>query len=178
MRRLTERGGRGELVAGCRRLIRDWEPGAAALVLAAPLGFQGPGCGEDEECAAAGRQFLDALQRETPLWRVSAEAPPPLDRDVAGLRFLIHQSRFHIGDVLWLTPLLRSLHRIFRRPAITVVGASGRRNGAGGQSHLSELLVYHPRAGEDGDDGCSRLSPADPSTPRSSAGLGAPRAAG
>src|ERR1700733_11291782 len=29
--RLTERGGRGELAAGLRRILRDWEPGASAL---------------------------------------------------------------------------------------------------------------------------------------------------
>jgi ADP-heptose:LPS heptosyltransferase len=148
--RLTERGGRGVLAAGCRRLLRDWEPGAAALVLARSLGFEGPGCGDDEECAAAGRQFLAALCRETPLWRVAPEAPPPLDRDAAGLRFLIHQARFHIGDALWLTPLLRALHQIFRRPVITLVGPPVAATVLAGNPHLSELLVHHPRDGEEG----------------------------
>jgi ADP-heptose:LPS heptosyltransferase len=148
--RLTEPGGRGVLAAGLRRLIRDWEPGAAALVLAPPLGFQGPGCGDDEECAAAGQQFLAALRRETPLWRVAPGAPPPLDRDSEGLRFLIHQARFHIGDVLWLTPLLRALHQSFRRPVITLVGPPVAATVLADNPHLSELFVHHPRDGEEG----------------------------
>ena len=148
--RLTQRSGRGELAAGCRRLVRGWEPGASALVLAAPLGVQGPGCGENEECAAAGRQFLAALHRESPLWRVAPNAQPPLDRDVAGLQILIHQARFHIGDVLWLTPLLRALHQVFRRPAVTLVGPPVAATVLAGNPHLAELLVYHPRDGEAG----------------------------
>jgi ADP-heptose:LPS heptosyltransferase len=148
--RLTERGGRGELAAGLRRIIRDWEPGASALVLAAPLGFHGPGCGDNDDCAAAGRQFLDALRHETPLWRVAPDAPPPLARDASGLRFLIHQARFHIGDVLWLTPLLRALHQLFRRPIITVVGPPVAAAVLAGNPHLAELLVHHPRDGDEG----------------------------
>jgi ADP-heptose:LPS heptosyltransferase len=147
--RLTERGGRGELAAGCRRLIHGWEPGAAALVLARPFGFQSPGCGENEECAAASRQFLAALHRETPLWRVAPDAPPPA-RDAEGLRFLIHQARFHIGDVLWLTPLLRALHQLFRRPVVTLVGPPVAATVLAGNPHLAELLVHHPRDGEEG----------------------------
>jgi ADP-heptose:LPS heptosyltransferase len=150
VRRLTERGGRGVLAAGCRRLIRDWAPGAAALVLARPLGFQGPGCGEDGDCMAAGRRFLAALGRETPLWRVAPGAPPPLDREASGHRFLIHQARFHIGDVLWLTPLLRALHQIFRQPWITLVGPPVAATVLAGNPHLAELLVYHSRDGEEG----------------------------
>jgi ADP-heptose:LPS heptosyltransferase len=165
--RLTERGGRGELAAGCRRLIRGWEPGAAALVLAPPagwrragigahvhmmpFGFQSPGCGENEDCAAASQQFLAALRRETPLWRAAPNAPPPLARDAAGLRFLIHQARFHIGDVLWLTPLLRALHQIFRRPVITLVGPPAAATVLAGNPYLSELVVHHPYDGENGE---------------------------
>jgi ADP-heptose:LPS heptosyltransferase len=165
--RLTERGGRGELAAGCRRLIHGWEPGAAALVLAPPAGwrrvkvgaasiqvapfdFHSPGCGEGEDCVAAGQQFLAALRRETPLWRVALGAPPPLARDAPGLRFLIHQARFHIGDVLWLTPLLRALHHLFRQPVVTLVGPPVAVTVLAGNPHFSELVVYHPRDGESG----------------------------
>jgi ADP-heptose:LPS heptosyltransferase len=161
--RLTERGGRGVLAAALRRLIRDWEPGAAALVLAPPsgwrrvaigepvlsmpFGFQSPGCGGNEDCKRAAQELLAALCRETPLWRVAPGAPPPLDRDAQGLRFLIHQARFHIGDVLWLTPLLRALHQIFHRPVITLVGPPAAATVLAGNPHLSELVDYHPRDG-------------------------------
>ncbi len=164
--RLTEHGGRDVLAAGCRRLIRSWEPGAAALVLAPPagwrriavgapvhtlpFGFHGSGCGDNEVCAAAGKEFLAALCRETPLWRVANGAPPPLSRDMPGLRFLIHQARFHIGDVLWLTPLLRALHQLFRRPVITLVGPPVAATVLAGNPHLAELIPYDLHDGEEG----------------------------
>lgn len=148
--RLTEHGGRGALAAGLRRAVLGWRPGAAALALAAPLGFRGPGCGGLPDCAAAGESFLAALYRETPLWRVAAGAPPPLSRDAAGVRILIHQARFHIGDTLWLTPLLRALHALFHRPRITLVGPPVAATVLAGNPHLEELLAYHPRDGEEG----------------------------
>jgi ADP-heptose:LPS heptosyltransferase len=148
--RLTEHGGRGALAAGLRRAVLGWRPGTAALALAAPLGFRGPGCGGDPDCAAAGESFLAALHRETPLWQIAAGAPPPLPRDAAGVRILIHQARFHIGDTLWLTPLLRALHTVFHRPRITLVGPPVAATVLAGNPHLEELLGYHPRDGEEG----------------------------
>ncbi|HEX4964116.1 MAG TPA: glycosyltransferase family 9 protein [Thermoanaerobaculia bacterium] len=166
--RLTERGGRGALAAGLRQVVRGWEPGAAALVLAPPagwrrvatraeppihampFGFHSPGC-ESDDCAEAGKQFLAALHRETPLWRENEGAPPPLPRDVPGLRFLIHQARFHIGDVLWLTPLLRSLHALFSRPRVTLVGPPVAATVLAGNPYLDELLLYQPGTHEEED---------------------------
>jgi ADP-heptose:LPS heptosyltransferase len=159
--RWGERGGRGTLAAGLRRLAREGEPGAAVLVLApprgwrrvaagagalhtAPLDFRTPG--ED----AAGTQFLAALDRETPLWRVAAGAPPPLDRRTAGHRFLIHQARFHVGDTLWLTPLLRALHALFRRPRVTLVAPPVAATVLAGNPHLDELVPCLPLDGEAG----------------------------
>ena len=69
---------------------------------------------------------------------------------MTSLRFLIHQARFHIGDVLWMTPLLRSLHQLFRRPAITLVGPPVAATVLANNPHLAELIVYHPRDGEEG----------------------------
>jgi ADP-heptose:LPS heptosyltransferase len=157
--RWGERGGRGTLAAGLRRLVRGRETGAAALVLApphgwrrvvggafytAPLDFRTPGDG------AAGARFLAALDRETPLWRVVAGAPPPLDRQVSGHRFLIHQARFHLGDTLWLTPLLRALHAHFPRPHITLVAPPAAATVLAGNPHVDEIVAYHPREGDEG----------------------------
>ncbi len=158
--RWGEGGGRGTLAAGLRGLIRGWTPGAAALVLApphgwrrvaagaafhtAPLDFRTPG--ED----AAGAPFLAALERETPLWRVAPGAPPPLDRNVAGHRFLIHQARFHVGDTLWLTPLLRALHALFPGSHVTVVAPPLAAAVLAGNPYLGELVAYLPREGEAG----------------------------
>ncbi len=157
--RWGEGGGRGALAAGLRRLARAWTPGAAALVLApphgwrraavgalhiAPLDFRSPG---DE---VAGARFLTALERETPLWRVAAGAPPPLGRQTADHRFLLHQARFHVGDTLWLTPLLRALHALFPRPHVTLVAPPVAATVLAGNPHLDELIAYLPREGEAG----------------------------
>jgi ADP-heptose:LPS heptosyltransferase len=123
----------------------------AGLALEAPLGFRGPGCGGLAGCKEAGESFLAALYRETPLWRVAEGAPPPLPRDAAGVRILIHQARFHIGDTLWLTPLLRALHTVFRRPRITLVGPPVAATVLAGNPHLEELVGYLPRDGEEGE---------------------------
>lgn len=90
-----------------------------------------------------------AEHHETPLWRVADGAPPPLSRR-AGHRFLIHQARFHIGDTLWLTPLLRALHSLFPHPRVTLVGPPVAATVLAGNPHLGELLPYHPREGEEG----------------------------
>jgi ADP-heptose:LPS heptosyltransferase len=170
--RLASRGGRGMLAAGLRRLAG--RRAAATVVLAppagwrradpavlgggsgagtawsAPLGFQTPGCRGDAGCAAAGAGFLAALFDEMPLWRAAAGAPPPLSRRVAGHRFLIHQARFHIGDTLWITPLLRLIHDLFRRPRVTLVGPPVAAEVLAGNPHLGELLCHHPADGEAG----------------------------
>ncbi|HEY0554129.1 MAG TPA: hypothetical protein VGG20_07655, partial [Thermoanaerobaculia bacterium] len=162
--RLAGRSGAGELAADLRCLARLGEPGAASLVLAPPAGwqrvaagplhtapfdFQSPGCDGARGTAAADR-FLAALHCEAPLWRVADGAPPPLPRRAAGQRFLIHQARFHIGDTLWLTPLLRALHAHFLRPHITLVGPPVAATVLAGNPHLDELIPYHPREGEEG----------------------------
>lgn len=162
--RLAGRGGRGELAADFRRLARRSEPGTPALVLAppagwrrvgagpvhsAPLGFRTPGC-DIPECAAAAERFLAALARETPLWRLADDAPPPLPPRAAGHRFLIHQSSFHSGDSLWLTPLLRALHTLFFHPRITVVAPPVAARVLAGNPYLAELVPYDPREGEAG----------------------------
>ncbi|HXO42589.1 MAG TPA: glycosyltransferase family 9 protein [Thermoanaerobaculia bacterium] len=173
--RLASRGGRGMLAAGLRRLAgRQGRPAAATVVLApparwrrvnpadvgwgagtgaawpVPLGFQGPGCRGDAGCAAAGAGFLAALFDELPLWRAAAGAPPPLSRRVAGHRFLIHQARFHVGDTLWITPLLRRIHDLYRRPQVTLVGPPVAAELLAGNPHLGELLCHHPADGEAG----------------------------
>ncbi len=175
--RLASRGGRGMLAAGLRRLAGRLGRAAAAtaVVLAppagwrratpavvgsgragagaawpVPFGFQGPGCRGEAGCAAAGAGFLAALFDELPLWRAAAGAPPPLSRRVAGHRFLIHQARFHVGDTLWITPLLRRIHELFRRPQVTLVGPPVAAELLAGNPHLGELLCHHPADGEAG----------------------------
>jgi ADP-heptose:LPS heptosyltransferase len=171
--RLGSRGGRGMLAAG----LRQWagrRPAAATVVLApppgwrraslaalgdgggaggvwpVPLGWQAPGCRGEAGCAAAGTGFLAALFDELPLWRATAGAPPPLSRRVAGHRFLLHQARFHVGDTLWITPLLRRIHELFPRPHVTLVGPPVAAELLAGNPHLDELLCHDPADGEAG----------------------------
>ncbi len=177
--RLASRGGRGMLAAGLRRLAgRRGRAATAAVVLAPPagwrranpaaagsggagagaawpvrFGFQAPGCSGDAACAAAGAGFLAALFDELPLWRSAPGAPPPLSRRVAGHRFLVHQARFHVGDTLWITPLLRRIHELYRRPQVTLVGPPVAAELLAGNPHLAELLCHHPADGEAGRRG-------------------------
>lgn len=124
--------------------------GGPGTVWTVPLGFQTPGCRGEAGCAAAGAGFLAALFDELPLWRAAAGAPPPLSRRVAGHRFLIHQARFHVGDTLWITPLLRLIHDLFRQPRVTLVGPPVAAEVLAGNPHLGELLCHHPADGEAG----------------------------
>lgn len=173
--RLASRGGRGMLAAGLRRLVGQRGRATATVVLAppagcrqahpamvgnggaeagaawpVPLGFQAPGCRGEAGCAAAGAGFLAALFDELPLWRAAAGAPPPLSRRVAGHRFLVHQARFHVGDTLWITPLLRRIHALYRRPQVTLVGPPVAAELLAGNPHLAELICHHPADGEAG----------------------------
>jgi ADP-heptose:LPS heptosyltransferase len=121
-----------------------WRRVAAGTLHTAPLDFRAPG---DD---AAGARFLAALERETPLWRVVAGAPPPLDPTIASHRFLILQARFHVGDTLWLTPLLRALHALFRRPRVAMVAPPAAATVLAGNPYLDELMAWLPREGEAG----------------------------
>ncbi|HVT16911.1 MAG TPA: glycosyltransferase family 9 protein [Thermoanaerobaculia bacterium] len=167
--RLDAGGGRGALAAGLRRLAGERDPRAAAVVLAppagrrqtrivlpgggaawsAPLGFRTAGCRGCSRCGAASASFLAAVCRESPLWRTAGSAPPPLSRRLAGRRFLVHQARFHIGDTLWLTPLLRALHANYLRPRVTLVVPPAAAILLAGNPHVSDLLCYEPRDGEE-----------------------------
>lgn len=169
--RLDDGGGRGALAAGLRRLAGERDPRAAAVILAppagwrqrrivlpgggaawsAPLGFRTAGCHGGSRCdflAGASARFLAAVCRETPLWRTAGGAPP-LSRRLAGRRFLVHQARFHIGDTLWLTPLLRALHAHYNRPRVTLVVPPAAAVLLAGNPHVSDLLCYEPRDGEE-----------------------------
>jgi ADP-heptose:LPS heptosyltransferase len=163
LRRLAGRRGRAAAAAatatvvlappaGWRRAnpaVVGWGRGAGAgAAWPVPLGFHGPGCRGEAGCAAAGAGFLAALFDELPLWRAAAAAPPPLSRRVAGHRFLVHQARFHVGDTLWITPLLRRIHELFRRPQVTLVGPPVAAEVLAGNPHLAELLCHHPADGE------------------------------
>lgn len=62
--------------------------------------------------------------------------------------FLVHQSRFRLGDSLWLSPLLRNIRRFFPSAKITVVGSAPTSRALGTNPHVDELVIYDPSAGE------------------------------
>ena len=62
-------------------------------------------------------------------------------------RFLVHQARFHVGDTLWLTPLLRALHRFFPGARVTVVAPPVARELFAGNPHVQEVVPYRPTPG-------------------------------
>jgi len=71
----------------------------------------------------------------------ASSLPPPR-------RVLVHQSRFRVGDALWLTPLLRHLRRAFPAVEVTVVCGPLGAPVLSRNPHVSELLVWDPAGGE------------------------------
>lgn len=63
-------------------------------------------------------------------------------------RVLVHQSRFHVGDALWLTPLLRNVRRAFPAAEVTVVAGPLAEPVLARSPHVSELIVWDPKGGD------------------------------
>lgn len=79
-----------------------------------------------------------------PRWIVAEGARPPSPPR----RVLVHQSRFRVGDALWLTPLLRAVRRAFPEARMTVVAGPLAEPVLARCPHVSELLVWDPAGGE------------------------------
>ena len=84
-----------------------------------------------------------------PRWLVADGAPPSLPTVPPPRRVLVHQSRFRVGDALWLTPLLRHLRRAFPAAEVTVVCGPLGRPVFSRNPHVYELLVWDPAGGEE-----------------------------
>ncbi len=67
-------------------------------------------------------------------------------------RFLVHQARFHVGDTLWLTPLLRAVHRFFPDARTTVVGPPVARELFAGNPHVQEIVAYVSSPGREREE--------------------------
>lgn len=106
-------------------------------------GFAACGRGETA-CAAAADRFHAALAAASPRWLKAPGAPATEPR-----RLLIHQSRFRVGDTLWLTPLLRAVRRRFPAAAVTVVAGPLARQVLARNPHIAELVVWDPAGGEE-----------------------------
>jgi ADP-heptose:LPS heptosyltransferase len=78
-----------------------------------------------------------------PRWAVLPGSGPP----AAPRRVLIHQSRFRVGDAMWLTPLLRAVRRAFPEVEVTVVASPLAVPVLARNPHVSEVAVWDPRRG-------------------------------
>jgi ADP-heptose:LPS heptosyltransferase len=63
-------------------------------------------------------------------------------------RVLVHQSRFHVGDALWLTPLLRNVRRAFPAAEVTVVAGPLAAPVFSRSPYVSDLVVWDPAGGD------------------------------
>lgn len=113
-----------------------------ALAGAAPVGFRLP-YPESPASRRASDAFFAATAAASPRWLLPAGGtPPPFTRRRP--RLLVHQSRFHVGDALWLVPLLRAVRRQFRNVQITVAGSTVVDRVLAGRPYLDELWVFEP----------------------------------
>ncbi|MEM7349895.1 MAG: glycosyltransferase family 9 protein [Acidobacteriota bacterium] len=93
--------------------------------------------------------FQRALAAASPRWVVRPGTPDRIRLDSVAPRLLIHQARFHIGDTLWLTPLLRGVHRRFPEARTTLVGPPVAAEILAGNPHVAEIVPYSPKISED-----------------------------
>ena len=68
------------------------------------------------------REFQRRVEAESPHWRTASSACWPAAPPAAGATWLVHQARFHLGDGLWLLPLLHAVRRRYRPGRVLVVG--------------------------------------------------------
>jgi len=100
---------------------------------------------ESSAAAGASQRFFRRLCQEAPRW---LGGPYPVAQPAAPRRFLVHQSRFRVGNALWLTPLLRSIARQFPTSQITVVGSGVSAKALEHNRSIAEFLEYSPEGGQ------------------------------
>lgn len=116
-------------------------PGVA-LAGTAPLDFRLP-FPESPASRRASDAFFEATAAASPRWLLPPGGPPP-PFTRRRPRVLVHQSRFHVGDALWLVPLLRALRRRLPNVRITVAGSAVVDRVLAGRPYLDELWVFDP----------------------------------
>jgi ADP-heptose:LPS heptosyltransferase len=116
-------------------------PGVA-LAGTAPLDFRLP-YPESPASRRASDAFFEATAAASPRWLPPPGGPPPPFTRPRP-RVLVHQSRFHVGDALWLIPLLRALRRHLPDVRITVAGSGLVDRVLAGRPYLDELWIFDP----------------------------------
>jgi len=136
-------------------LLGRWASGERVLLGASPawrallgtgrqplieLPFDGhPNRGLSPEGWRAAGAFQRAAAAASPLWLVDArdQQPPARPKDI-----LIYQERFHIGDTLWLTPLLRAIARLLPGARTCIVTRQACAQLLSGNPHVDEVVSY------------------------------------
>ena len=126
------------LVAGHREILE---------LDAQRLDFAGAGRPSNGRAAVAGDRFFAAVSDASPRWRRAADAGETVRLPEAP-SVLIHQARFHLGDTLWLTPLLRGLRSLAPEARVTVLGPSVARRALAGHPDVDAVWVHSPASGE------------------------------
>ncbi|NKC10702.1 MAG: hypothetical protein GKR94_00405 [Gammaproteobacteria bacterium] len=87
--------------------------------------------------------FFAASQHER-WWTVNADTGwPPAGHP----RILVHQSRFRVGNTLWITPVLRELRRLWPQAHVTVAGSRVTARVLQPTALADAFLVFDPDAG-------------------------------
>jgi ADP-heptose:LPS heptosyltransferase len=89
------------------------------------------------DAASATAAFLAAATAASPTWVTAPPSPTAAGRL---RRVLVYQARSHLGDALWLTPLLRALAEAVPGIEITVLAAPGALPALATNRRLAELL--------------------------------------
>jgi heptosyltransferase III len=99
--------------------------------------------------AAAAGAFFVALQEASPRWvtRPLTEPAAASGRAATLSRVLVYQARSHLGDALWLTPLLRELHERWPDAEVSVLATAAALPALAGNPHVGELLTLPPETG-------------------------------
>lgn len=146
-------GPEGAAGAACLLLGPDpgWEnlaagvPGLRRCDLGPEFRWRLPAAGD---ATRAADDFFAALQRSSPRWLSAVPGPPPLASTAGAARrapsFLLHQGRSHLGDMLWLTPLLRTIAERFPGARVTVAGGAAAAQALANSPHCAELLQVDP----------------------------------
>jgi len=90
------------------------------------------------------------LPPQPPVWVTAPDAPRVVPAAIPS--FLVHQARFHVGNTLWLTPLLRAIRRFFPGARTTVVGPPVARELFSENPNVQQVVSYTPLKGREREE--------------------------
>lgn len=85
------------------------------------------------------QEFHRAALAASPHWEHAPDAPKPANPLTS---ILIHQGRFHLGDTLWLTPLLRAIRKLLPEIRVVVATTPSCARLLEGNPHVTQVLSF------------------------------------